>query len=695
MPEVEKQVKLDERFNAVSLEENSSQPGAPFAPGKWPTPELSLTPTNRYAICTSRTYTSETIQSALDSLGPSSILYLPASTVWSITSPIALRDHQELATWGYPTDESHMARLEAGKECYPHIINARAITGAAVRNVVVDGGQQKYGYEPKCGVMLQSVATLATLFIFVIDRCIIRHPRHWSCIQAFEGSQNVRITNNRIGPAGIGANRESGKWADGISYACSNGLVAGNEIIDATDGAIVIFGAPGTLVISNTIISHNRLTLGAINMVDWAPHDGNYTQTRVINNTIKTIGPSGYFKTGIGQGPSVWWTSPSPGKINSGAIVMNNLIDSQAINDEHGAFGYGFAVASDVRDWICVGNVSKTHVRYEGDISKSLPNPNVAPGPFVHNISQNKLILSDSLASPSNGQSATQDRRVILQSHFAHGRGRISSLISISPGLPKVLSYQAGQYSLEKGQHTCLDGIAMSHDQNNMICIREHREPQQFGIVLWENGLADNHQALGQLPQKLVFSNGGKLCVVSTDVSPPRILFDFMPYMPFDGKSDKGPSLILSNANPYLTVMTPESSLIFASSYIFSWNAGFRLGNVVARTCFHDGSQKTLLYTLSPYCQFVILRSKVGGAFLPSLPLVWPDPTHEAHWEWEIIWATPNPRTDRRDDPVMYFQGDGNLASFSSLISFSSKKKLIVKQGYIFRWQGPMGFCHA
>lgn len=71
-----------------------------------------------------------------------------------------------------------------------------------------------------------------------------------------------------------------------ISFAGSNGLVAGNEIIDATDGAIgnirkfftlpslklfkVVFGAPGTLVISNTIISQNRITLGGINMVDFA-----------------------------------------------------------------------------------------------------------------------------------------------------------------------------------------------------------------------------------------------------------------------------------------------------------------------------------------------------------------------------------------------------------------------------------------
>lgn len=106
-------------------------------------------------------------------------------------------------------------------------------------------------------------------------------------MQAFEGAHNVRITNNAIGPAGVGADKESGHWADGISYAASDGLVAGNLIIDTTDGGIgicgqfydlisgkltrppVLFNAPGTLVTSNTVVTKTRLSLGAINMVDF------------------------------------------------------------------------------------------------------------------------------------------------------------------------------------------------------------------------------------------------------------------------------------------------------------------------------------------------------------------------------------------------------------------------------------------
>jgi hypothetical protein len=131
------------------------KPGALFPPGQWPTPELHLHPIGRYSICTTKPRTSSTIQSALDSLGPSSTLYLPASSVWSVDNPIQLHEHQELATWGYPTDEKEMAHLEAGRDCYPHVINALAKSGVRLRNVLVDGGRDRHGHEPKCGVMLQ------------------------------------------------------------------------------------------------------------------------------------------------------------------------------------------------------------------------------------------------------------------------------------------------------------------------------------------------------------------------------------------------------------------------------------------------------------------------------------------------------------------------------------------------------------
>ena len=68
-----------------------------------------------------------------------------------------------------------------------------------------------------------------------------------------EGSKmcsNATVQNNDVGPCGLD---DFNQWADGISYSCWNGLVQNNMINNPTDGGIVLFGAPGTLVRNNTI----------------------------------------------------------------------------------------------------------------------------------------------------------------------------------------------------------------------------------------------------------------------------------------------------------------------------------------------------------------------------------------------------------------------------------------------------------
>lgn len=116
------------------------------------------------------------------------------------------------------------------------------------------------------------------------------------------------MQNNDIGPCG---SDDFQQWADGISVACANSLVQNNMINNPTDGGIVLFGAPGTLVQNNTIWVQNvsgsysfhlhfclmiltqhllsgaqHTLLGGINMVDIDPWSGNYTGTEVRNNTI-------------------------------------------------------------------------------------------------------------------------------------------------------------------------------------------------------------------------------------------------------------------------------------------------------------------------------------------------------------------------------------------------------------------------
>lgn len=87
----------------------------------------------------------------------------------------------------------------------------------------------------------------------VIDHVRTLDTRSWSCLHVVDGRQNCRnitVSNCDIGPCGLDSFND---WADGISFDCKEGVVINNMIQDPTDGGIVIFGSPGTLVRNNTI----------------------------------------------------------------------------------------------------------------------------------------------------------------------------------------------------------------------------------------------------------------------------------------------------------------------------------------------------------------------------------------------------------------------------------------------------------
>jgi len=87
--------------------------------------------------------------------------------------------------------------------------------------------------------------------------------RSSSCLHVAEGSgllcKNVVVQNNDIGPCGSDAFQQ---WADGISVSCRSSVVRNNVVNNPTDGGIVIFGSPDTLVENNIIRAINvRSTL--------------------------------------------------------------------------------------------------------------------------------------------------------------------------------------------------------------------------------------------------------------------------------------------------------------------------------------------------------------------------------------------------------------------------------------------------
>ena len=211
-------------------------------------------------------------------------------------------------------------------------------------------------------------------------------PRGWSCLHVAEGPlacRNVTIQNNDLGPCGSDAFQQ---WADGISLSCQSSLVQGNTIVDATDGGIVIFGAPYSTIRNNHIHVKTRTMLGGINMVDvlpWKP-EGNYSGVTVENNLIEggfatdfgndTMGKnnaSAMIKIGMAIGPRIWFSDNRYGtNQTTGATIQNNMLS--------GAFAFGIAV-SGAKDVVIQNNSFTGNVSFIGTYGPNCTASNLTP----------------------------------------------------------------------------------------------------------------------------------------------------------------------------------------------------------------------------------------------------------------------------------------------------------------------------
>ncbi|KAM0748727.1 hypothetical protein T439DRAFT_335932 [Meredithblackwellia eburnea MCA 4105] len=335
------------------------------------------------AACLGSNATDVDINSAFYYGGAGTIVSLcPGATITLSNSIFFTAPYQELITEGYPTDSTRAILLVTGD-------NSNAIYGPcdlcsniALRNIAVNGQRDVLGYNAGIGLIELGGNTNGQ----IVDGCHIYEPRGWTCLHGIEGylnsCLNMTVTNNDIGPCGHSPTNGNqfrerdtvtyppGEWADGISMACKASLVQGNTVTDATDGAIVIFQAPGTLVTGNTIIAQTRVALGGINMVDYYPFTGSYEGTVVEGNTLFT--DTTMIKIGIALGSMSWGSDNRTAARTSNGVVQNNVFKSGST----GYFGYGVSIAG--HENATVLNNDATAANFGGDPSVScIPDPMV------------------------------------------------------------------------------------------------------------------------------------------------------------------------------------------------------------------------------------------------------------------------------------------------------------------------------
>jgi len=274
---------------------------------------------------------------------PGDVAVLCSGAVFELTAPVVFSaDGQQIYTEGFPSDDRR-AVLRVTSVSEPMAVLMRDRSDAVLSNVSVYGNRPNLG--PRSGQALIYAGGWASGQ--VIRGVKAFDTRSWSTIQLIQGGGSIPcsgalVENNEIGPAG----QPDGSWADGISLGCTNSVVRNNTITDATDGGIVIFGAPGSLVEGNVIRAESRMLLGGINMVDFIPYDGDYTGTVVHGNVIDAAGA--VIRIGMAMGTHPWWCQPNSEDTNYGAVVTGNSLRGEYMQ-------YGFAVDG-VRDWTVMDN---------------------------------------------------------------------------------------------------------------------------------------------------------------------------------------------------------------------------------------------------------------------------------------------------------------------------------------------------
>ncbi|KII94656.1 hypothetical protein PLICRDRAFT_33470 [Plicaturopsis crispa FD-325 SS-3] len=312
------------------------------------------------------------LNTLLNSSGPGYVLRLCQNTKYLTQAPLLFAaPNQEISTQGYPTGDERAMIVVNGP-----VSNGQGHTtavdgtcancgGVILRNIQINGTRGGAS-STNGGANIEMGGSNSNQ---VIEYVRTFDPRSWSCMHLTEGAlscNNATVQNNEVGPCGSSNFQQ---WADGISVSCANSTIRNNLINNPTDGGIVLFGAPGTRVENNTIWVETQTMLGGINMVDYLPWLGDYSDTIVTNNSIAggfstesaTAGESKgtnsediVIKIGIAIGPRTWFGDQYGNNVSANGTVINNQFS--------GAFSYAMAISSavnfTVQNNVLVGNTS-------------------------------------------------------------------------------------------------------------------------------------------------------------------------------------------------------------------------------------------------------------------------------------------------------------------------------------------------
>ncbi len=286
-----------------------------------------------------------TINQLFQNGGANTVVQLcPGATIPITDSIVFTASGQEISTQGYPTDSTRRDDHHPARHQSAAAIRGNWQDDVRVLNVQVDGNRGNAGLFTGDALLEMGGGTTGQ----TVSHVVARNTRSWSCMHFIESGiadqpcRSASITFNEVGPCGDEGHdsQNQAQWADGLSIACTDSLVTDNtvcgpdprqtvltplilnwpKIVGPTDGGIVLFGAPGTQVLRNTVTSSStNLGFGAINLVDYL-YGGTIRAWWWRDNVVSGVG-KGLFNIGIAVGSFVW-SNPHPEE-NFGPVSTN------------------------------------------------------------------------------------------------------------------------------------------------------------------------------------------------------------------------------------------------------------------------------------------------------------------------------------------------------------------------------------
>ncbi|WP_203922775.1 DUF4214 domain-containing protein [Rugosimonospora africana] len=279
------------------------------------------------------------LQSLLDataSAGGGTVVLAQQAVVW-LTSTLTVPSGVTLTTQGAP-DPRHYA--EMGRLVRRSAFNDKLVVvkqGGALRNVWVDGARGNPGNEDPSRINVVTYGGPDT--VVTANR-----------ISDSQGAQNLYLfgdfngytcpsttASDNLITAYASDNYQANTWTDGIADDCEGATVTGNQIIDSTDVAIVLYRTTShpqhSVVRNNSVLSAGNSMYGGIGLdplfraAGQAPATWDFTGATIEGNTLWT-GPDTHFVIGIPVGTRAWFATVYTSDTGTGGSVTGNTTGS-------------------------------------------------------------------------------------------------------------------------------------------------------------------------------------------------------------------------------------------------------------------------------------------------------------------------------------------------------------------------------